>query len=822
MISNLTNESAAILSQAPALLSNIWFFLHVIIGFSLIVFVHELGHFLAAKWAGVRVERFAIGFGKELFGFTRGETRYSFNLLPLGGYVKMLGQEDFVVDKTGELKVKEDPNSFTNKSVGKRMVIVTAGVIMNLIFAAIAFTIVAMVGLKQMPPVIGYVDKNKPAGRAGLQAGDRILEINGVEVDSFTHLSALISLSGDGEELVLKVLRDGKIVEPHPKVLPEYVKDVELRQIGVGPGWNRRVAAPGIRLTNLRPNELHENDELFKLIVDGKEQVYKDTGSFAKAIVSKNGEPVDAIVKRPKHPETLTSEQLLASDPDIESTEVKVQIQPLWVPLPYENKNQFMASLLGLVPRLTAIGVTPDKSFDTAGLQPGDVLARIGTHDNPTYAQLKATIEKNHGDDIELKVKRIRAANHGLSGETVEYCVNNREALIAAARQNFSQVETVLTKLAHAQGVPPAELDKLLEHLKKTDSHSSWRSWLENIDVHTLKSFRPDKPFALFSDPPATIDAAFLCADEDHLLVADVIKQYEDRDTPASQANIPPGAVILKVDGQPVRKWYQLFNVFRAKAGSTVDIAYRLVDEELTCKMQIPNCIQAELGLRLDDRITKIDGKSSFMVKSGENEHKVALPDWRATQAGLEASIGKTIQVDYVTRDGETRSGQYTVTEVNTDPWLNRADFLTFRCYPLRERHPIRNPFLALGAGIQQAHRATMQTIMTIRHMLFSGNVGLKKVSGPVGILHIGKEVAKNGPLDLLWLMGLLSANLAVINFLPLPIVDGGLFLFLLLEKIRGEPVSIKTQVATQLIGIALIATVFLLVTYQDIIKIFS
>ena len=81
-----------------------------------------------------------------------------------------------------------------------------------------------------------------------------------------------------------------------------------------------------------------------------------------------------------------------------------------------------------------------------------------------------------------------------------------------------------------------------------------------------------------------------------------------------------------------------------------------------------------------------------------------------------------------------------------------------------------------------------------------------------------GTKVADTGMLNLLWFLGLISANLAVINFLPLPIVDGGLFLFLCLEKIRGEPVSIKTQVATQLIGIALIITVFLLVTYQDIL----
>jgi regulator of sigma E protease len=206
--------------------------------------VHELGHFLAAKWAGVRVERFAIGFGKEIVGFTRGETRYSFNILPLGGYVKMLGQEDFVVDKSGELKVKDDPTSFTSKTIGQRMVIISAGVIMNLFFAAIAFAIVVMVGRPQQPSVVGMVVDGSPAARAGLQPGDRIVAINGEPVENWAGLTARITLSDPGENLVLDVIRNGKPLEDKPVVLPEFKADAKVRQIGVAPGMNRRVFRP--------------------------------------------------------------------------------------------------------------------------------------------------------------------------------------------------------------------------------------------------------------------------------------------------------------------------------------------------------------------------------------------------------------------------------------------------------------------------------------------------------------------------------------------------------------------------------------------------
>ncbi len=136
----------------PSALDRLWFYVQIFIGFSFIIFVHELGHFIVAKWAGVRVEQFAIGFMREIFGFTYGETRYSFNLLPLGGYVKMLGQEDFEVDTTGDLQFKEDPRSFANKPVGHRMAIVSAGVIMNLILAGARCMGVFPVGQEAVAP----------------------------------------------------------------------------------------------------------------------------------------------------------------------------------------------------------------------------------------------------------------------------------------------------------------------------------------------------------------------------------------------------------------------------------------------------------------------------------------------------------------------------------------------------------------------------------------------------------------------------------------------------------------------------------------------
>ena len=135
------------------LLKGAWYLFLVLVGFSVIIFVHELGHFLMAKWVGIRVETFAIGFGPRLFGFKRGDTDYCIRALPLGGYVKMMGQEDFALDQERVEATKIDPNSFLAKTPGQRALVVSGGVVMNVIFAAIAFVVIFMHGCRRRRPL---------------------------------------------------------------------------------------------------------------------------------------------------------------------------------------------------------------------------------------------------------------------------------------------------------------------------------------------------------------------------------------------------------------------------------------------------------------------------------------------------------------------------------------------------------------------------------------------------------------------------------------------------------------------------------------------
>ncbi len=138
-----------------------------------LVFVHELGHFLVARWCGVRVEVFSLGFGKKIFQYTKDGTVYCISIIPLGGYVKMFGEQQ------GDAVAEADKSvSFTHKKVSQRMAIVLAGPIMNLMFAFFIFMIVSSLGELVKAPVLGEVQPTSIAEKTGFKPGDRVLSVN--------------------------------------------------------------------------------------------------------------------------------------------------------------------------------------------------------------------------------------------------------------------------------------------------------------------------------------------------------------------------------------------------------------------------------------------------------------------------------------------------------------------------------------------------------------------------------------------------------------------------------------------------------------------
>lgn len=198
----------------------------IIIAFSLLVIFHEFGHYIIAKLLKVKVEKFAVGFGPEWFGFKGKETHYSVNLFPLGGYVRMLGDEPGTPDA-------ESPRSYLSQKWYKRACIVAFGPVMNFVLAVILFTIIFMVGVwvpDTMIARIGYVYENTPAFKAGLKEGDIVAKVNNRDIKDWDELTKMIQ-PNSGQELSMEVLRNKETI--HFLLAPEYDKERKVGILGI-------------------------------------------------------------------------------------------------------------------------------------------------------------------------------------------------------------------------------------------------------------------------------------------------------------------------------------------------------------------------------------------------------------------------------------------------------------------------------------------------------------------------------------------------------------------------------------------------------------
>ena len=175
-----------------------------LVALGILIVFHELGHFLVAKKTGVGVLTFSLGFGPKIFGKKVGETEYLVSAFPLGGYVKMVGE-----DPEQEVQEVDNERSFSNQSLTKRFAIVAAGPVFNFILSILVFTLIfVFFGMPVLTTQIGSVESNSPAEQAGLQKGDRILSIGTRPIEKWEDLSMQIKESG-GKPLVLRVERDG-------------------------------------------------------------------------------------------------------------------------------------------------------------------------------------------------------------------------------------------------------------------------------------------------------------------------------------------------------------------------------------------------------------------------------------------------------------------------------------------------------------------------------------------------------------------------------------------------------------------------------------
>jgi regulator of sigma E protease len=385
------------------------------VGLGVVIFIHELGHFAAGKFCGIKVKAFAIGFGSIVLGVKRienylrfrilptvlqkdndpdgegllcikipmrckaGETEYQLRIFPIGGFVKLMGQEDLGSDKPSS-----DPHSFVNAAIWKRIVTVSAGVTMNIILAAILFVIVFTVGINQIPAVVGECMPGYPAANAGLKAGDEILAINGSGNIDFTSISLAGALSGKDTPIDFKVKRtSGKIEDVN--IVAVQISGTGLKGIGIHPATSLEIAKVENTKQLYGQYGLKPGDVL--TAVDGGkiEQFWQ----FSEKLNNSFEPAVTLTFKRAGQAEPVEKKLGLDFAPVLE----------------YKGGEEFLlAQIYGLIPRLKIISV--DSAEANEVLQKGDIIVQTADTANPTYKQLRDITTANAGKELSIAVLR--------------------------------------------------------------------------------------------------------------------------------------------------------------------------------------------------------------------------------------------------------------------------------------------------------------------------------------------------------------------------------------------------------------------------------
>lgn len=696
------------MAQLLPLFSTVFDLLLVVVGFGLIIVIHELGHFVAARWAGIRVFAFAVGFGPAMFSYRKGlgirrgsseptyramladrgltihqeppsdvsPTEYRLNWLPFGGYVKMLGQEDANPGATSHA-----PDSYQRCHPAKRLVVISAGVVANVVLAAFIFMFVFMIGLKTEPPRIGAVASNGPAAAAqpveqdsvesGLKPGDTVLRINGREARSFNDLMLATAMATPGRPIDLVVERDGFdqplefIVEPRKSEL------TNLQDIGVAPARSTRVYEDGgdragydrvmqrLGLEGVPPGSTLVSVEP----AGGTARPINDAGLLSEVFAQSQGQPVALEFEQ----DGRTSRVRVEPRPEFQETLVSMP----------SGASSPQTHLIGLTPVMTVGELDTAARGYEQGLRTGDLFARLGSLEYPSITAGIAEIKRHAGRDIPIVVVR-----------------EGKQVSLEASVQRDGTIGFY----------PDQDLD----------------------------AARVSLPPAGFESRPTAIDR--------------------------------PGLRIASVDGRAVSDFAEI-------RSALIDATAEALDRGSLAEIPV----------------------SLYLPEDAEGAEPV--------QRTLSLTAEQVAELH----------------ELGFGPPAGLLSIFQPAEFTLRADGPID----AIGVGLAETHRVMMMTYLTFARLV-QGSVKVEHLKGPVGIAHLGTRVADRGIIWLLFFMALISVNLAVVNFLPLPIVDGGQFLFILFEWVRGKPVPEAVQSVATVAGLLLIGAAFLLVTFNDIRNVFT
>lgn len=347
----------------------------------LLIFVHELGHFLVAKFFGVRVEVFSLGFGRKILQFKRGDTTYCVSLIPLGGYVKMFGD-----DPSKEIPPSEQSVSFLHKPVGPRFAIVLAGPIMNLIFAFFIFVILGLTGEPAPGNFVGDIQPGTRAYDAGFRSGDRVLKIDGKDIESWTEVREVVAKSTD-KKLNFVVEREDSKEQAEVQITPVLGENDNIlskeSQIGVIPGLEVNSFASIIGVTGpetLAAQAGLRNLDLILSVNDKDLLTWRDLNRVVKEEFKSGQRSLKLVVEN-------------YSDDKPEKRELSLSLPES------ATDGEIQLSMLGIEPgELYLWKVKRDSPAFTAGLEPGDRLTKIGGEEITRWSQVIDSIKAYNPD----------------------------------------------------------------------------------------------------------------------------------------------------------------------------------------------------------------------------------------------------------------------------------------------------------------------------------------------------------------------------------------------------------------------------------------
>lgn len=720
-----TTAPSPLMETVYSVLGTAWTVFLVACGLGFVIFVHELGHFLVAKACGVKCEKFYIGFDffdipipftgwkipRSLWKVQWGETEYGIGVLPLGGYVKMLGQDDdprnaeaeraralqagtvaegLTPGQTVEQKpLALDPRSYPAKPVLARMAIISAGVIMNVISGVLMAAVAYWYGVPEAPARIGAMTAGDPAWTAGLQPGAQFLRFGASGEDyeelRFDDLMRAAIFNGHDRELAFKVRNpDGSLAEY--SIMPKvgYLRGIKRGTLGVSnSSSNEVVVLSGGEspqqgsAASLSEDRLATGDRV--IAVDG----VSVAASEQKAV---SGHALLAqLMLKPSTPVKLTVVRTLPT-PKGEKPPEKPLTKTLEVTVQPRLRNT-----LGLVMRAGPIvAIRKGTPAEKAGFKIGDELQSIAGEPVGDPLTLEQRLLPKIGMPVRIEVLRGK--------ETVSLDVTPE---------------------------PPV--------------NASFRAPSKNLALESIGiAYSFDETLA------ATVPGS-----------------------PAAAAKLTPGGKVVRV---------------------------KFLSDNPT--------IQEQINSELKNGVYTPDAETAPWAAFCTVLHQLAsLPEKHQL----------TCEVTYL------REGKEELVTLQPTPAADYYDEMRGLLLKSEMRtHQADGVGEAFALGVREIKERIVE-VLTVIQRLVTGRLSAKMLGGPVGIMQAAGGSASAGIVPLIMFLVMLSANLAVLNSLPIPVLDGGHMVFLAAEGVRGKPVDENLQVKLTIVGAILLLSLVVFSTTNDL-----